>query len=153
MRAADAFEEEWEVRRDPGGRPRLYTEKVLAQIPAWLSEGWPLDAIAVRLGTTKMSLWISCAKYNIRLRDAKLPVAKPPTRLRLPLPNALLRKLEKRAEAMSASTEHLILLLLNRIIADDLFDAVLDFDGMVERPRPRYRARTHPPRYRSAAPN
>lgn len=122
--------DEWNdaVPRNPGGRPRVFSDQVLAQIPAWIAEGWPLPAIAARLGTTEISLYTSCSKYGISIESAKAVGSRRNPKREVKLPKGLVRKLELRAAAMGSSVENLAVMLLEQIVADDLFNAILDFE-------------------------
>lgn len=126
--------------KNGGGRPRVFTDMVLAQLPLWIIDGWSLDAIAERIGTTPGSLYATCSRLGISLKGAKRPEGKRHVgpegqrymeELILRLPKQLAEKLERRALDMSMSTEHLTIVLLEQIAHDDLFDAVLDFDGSI----------------------
>lgn len=114
---------------DHGGRPRVFTDMVLAQIPIWIVDGWTIEAIAVHIGTSKASLLSTCSRLGISLGDAKRTQTEPTiAELVLHLPKQLSEKIESRAIDFSMSVEHLVIILLNQIARDDLFDAVLDFE-------------------------
>jgi hypothetical protein len=113
-------------------RPRVvFTEMVLAKIPLWIVDGWTLDAIAIHIGTSTSSLEATCSRLGISLKGAKQPQSKrTKEELVLRLPKRLSEQLERRALDLSMSTEHLAVVLLNQIVIDDLFEAVLDFDDL-----------------------
>lgn len=115
---------------DDRGRPRVFTDRMLARIPLWIIDGWSLEAIAERIGTSPGSLYATCSRLNISLKGANRPIGKRDvsTAMTLRLPKRLAQKIERRATEQSMSTEHLIILLLEQIASDDLFDAVLDFN-------------------------
>jgi hypothetical protein len=116
---------------DRRGRPRVFTDMVLARIPLWIDDGWTLDAIAEKIGTTIGSLYATCSRLGISLKGAKRPASKREMdELVLRLPKPLLEKLDRRSLELSMSTEHLVIVLLEQIVGDNLFDAVLDFDGV-----------------------
>jgi hypothetical protein len=108
----------------------VYTEAVLAKIPLLVMDGWSLDAIAAYIGTSEGSLLATCSRLGISLKGAKKPKGKRVTDeyvVRLPKP--LSEKLESRALDLSMTTEHLVVVLLSQIVADNLIEAVLDFDA------------------------
>lgn len=118
------------IPRNRGGRPKIFGDKALAQIPVWIADGDDIEVIAERLGTTVASLYSTCSRLNISLRGARKPMDKRPVTepLELRLKQALLARLEDKASDLSMSVEHLVIVLLEQIAKDDLFNAVLDFE-------------------------
>jgi hypothetical protein len=116
---------------DEEHRPRLvYTEAVLAKIPLLVMDGWSINAIAAYIGTSEGSLLATCSRLGITLKKPKGKRITEEFVVRLPKP--LSEKLESRALDLSMTTEHLVVVLLSQIVTDDLIEAVLDFDDLVD---------------------
>lgn len=116
----------------------------MAQIPLWIEEGLFLEDIAELIGTTPASLYVTCSRRNVSLEGA---YRREPRRrlkpLQLRLPQRMVTILDGKAEEFAMSTEHLVAILIEQIVNDNLYDAVLDFD-LDHKPRkkrsiPRYK--------------
>lgn len=122
--------EQDEQRKPPGGRPRLiFTDQVLAQIPVWIAQGDTLDKIASRIGTTIGSLYVTCSRMGVSLRGANRPANKRTTEeIRIKVSKQVVTVLEEHGKMFSMTREQLVAVLLEQIVNDDLFQAVLDFE-------------------------
>jgi hypothetical protein len=97
------------------------------RIPALLLEGMTTTEIAAMYGVKLSTLKVFCSQRGISLRKGgPFP---PRTKLVLPLPlgNAVLKSLREAARSMGrGSTARLASDLLEKIVSDDLYKAVLD---------------------------
>jgi hypothetical protein len=103
---------------------------MFVRIPALLLEGMTTTEIAAMYGVKLSTLKVFCSQRGISLRKGgPLP---PRTKLvlpdePLPLSNAVLKSLREAARSMGrGSTARLASDLLEKIVSDDLFKAVLD---------------------------
>ncbi len=134
--------------RNPGGRPSILTENVMADIPVLVQQGLNTEAIAARLGCTAGTLKVRCSQRGISLRVPKevkvvplvpLVLAPKPPKLSqskpcfafavpttLQLSRVAMSRLRQRAEATGMTEAELVTKLLEMIAQDDLYDAVLD---------------------------
>ena len=106
------------------------TDEMYARIPALLEQGMTKTEIAAMYGVKLGSLKVFCSQRGISLRKGG-PLPKR-TNLtlpdeRLPLSDDVLKSLRKTTLAMGKrSTARLVSDLLERIVSDDLYKAVLD---------------------------
>jgi hypothetical protein len=128
-------------------RRSILTKNVMAGIPALVQQGLNAEAIAARLGCTAGTLKVRCSQAQISLRAPKeikvVPLVpapeapKPPKQKRsyayafalpttLQLSRVAMSRLHERAEAMGVTEAALAATLLEMIVQDDLYDAVLD---------------------------
>ena len=132
-------------------RRSILTKNVMAGIPALVQQGLNAEAIAARLGCTAGTLKVRCSQAQISLRAPKeikvvplVPLVptpeapKPPKQKRsyafalpttLQLSRVAMSRLRERAEAMGVTEAALAATLLEMIVQDDLYDAVLDAEG------------------------
>jgi len=110
-------------------RPRI-TDEMYARIPALLEQGMTKTEIAAMCGVKLGTLKVFCSQRGISLRKGgPLP---PRTKLvlpdePLPLSDSVLKSLREAARSMGkGSTAQLASDLLERIVSDDLYKAVLD---------------------------
>ena len=106
------------------------TDDMFARIPALLLEGMTKDEIAAMYGVTPGTLVVLCSQRGISLRKGgSLPkrtnLALPDEPL--PLSDGVLKSLREAARAMGKdSTARLVSDLLEKIVSDGLYKAVLD---------------------------
>ena len=106
------------------------TDEMYARIPALLEQGMTKTEIAAMYGVKLGSLKVFCSQRGISLRKGgplpkrtKLTLPDEP----LPLSDDVLRSLRKTTLAMGKrSTARLVSDLLERIVSDDLYKALLD---------------------------
>ena len=134
-------------------RRSILTKDVMAGIPVLVQQGLNAEAIAARLGCTAGTLKVRCSQAQISLRAPKevkvvplVPLVpapespKPPKQKRsyahafalpttLQLSRVAMSRLRERAEAMGVTEAALAATLLEMIVQDDLYDAVLDTEG------------------------
>jgi hypothetical protein len=106
-------------------RKKIFTDEALAQIPELVGQGLGRAEIAERLGCKRSSLQTVCSINGISLwhRDRRRALDGP---LTLALKPQTLARLQKRAEASGISETKLASRLLDLIVKEDLYDAVLD---------------------------
>ena len=112
------------------------TDNMFARIPALLLEGMSKAEIAAMYGVTPGTLAVLCSRRGISLRKggARPRRTKLPKRANLTLPDeplplsdGVLKSLSKAARAMGKdSTARLVSDLLERIVSDGFYKAVLD---------------------------
>ena len=106
------------------------TDDMFARIPALLFQGQGRAEIAAMYGVTLGTLAVRCCQRGISLRKGgalpkptKLPKH---TNLTLPLSDGVLKSLHEAARAMGKDTARLAIELLEKIVSDGLYKAVLD---------------------------
>lgn len=107
------------------------TQEMYDSIPQLLAEGLDRQQIAERFGTTTASLQVQCCRRGISLRRADRPKLQ---KLRLDAMPIVLRDkrvLQMKAQALGMDEAKLASKLLNMIIRDDLFVAILDNNNRV----------------------
>jgi len=117
--------------------PRI-TDEMYARIPALLEQGTTKADIAAMYGVKPGTLKVFCSQRGISLRTrrplpphCKLVLADEP----LPLNDGVLKSLREAARSMGrGSAAQLASDLLEKIVSDDLYRAVLDEEAMPQRP-------------------
>jgi hypothetical protein len=117
-------------------RKKLLTMSVLAEIPRWISEhGLSVAEIADKIGCTVGSLRVRCSHFGISLRQSSRsrqprhagPARNPALReMVLNLPDVTRVRLQERAALLGLSDAQLASALIETIVRDDLYSAVLD---------------------------
>lgn len=106
------------------------SEEMFDSIPALLASGRRRQDIAELFGVTVNSLQVQCSKRGLSLRDGGALIKRAKVMLPdepLPLSNDVLRSLRVTARALGrTSAATLISDLLEKIVSDNLFNAVLD---------------------------
>jgi len=107
------------------------SDEMYASIPGLLAEGYDRKQIAEMFGTSWQSLQVMCCRRGIPLRHRDRPKMR---KLSLPPEPLNLRNrhvLHQKAQALGIGEAALATKLLNMIIRDDLFVAVLDDNDRV----------------------
>ena len=110
---------------------KKFTDEMFASIPALIEQGLGKAEIAMAFGVKPTSLQVLCCKRGISLRrDGRLL---PRRRLALPkaaltLSNTTLLALRTTARAMGTDEVQLASDLLEHIVKDNLYKAVLDVE-------------------------
>jgi hypothetical protein len=102
----------------------ILTPQVLAGIPTLIEQGLRKADIAELLGCKASTLQVRCSVAGISLRGTKR--MKLPTGDQVALSRGALAGLRARAVAMGCSETQLASDLLEMIVRDNLYDAVLD---------------------------
>jgi hypothetical protein len=119
------------------GRPVVFTRAVIAQIAPWVREGADAAEIANRIGCTVGTLRVRCSQLGISLkRPVRRSVSSAPghtTSTRpamacfpVTLKQPFLDQFEGSARARGLSSAALAQALLEVIVQDGLYEAVLD---------------------------
>ena len=111
------------IRRKPGMKSRI-TDEMYARIPALLKQGMTKTEIAAMYGVKLGTLKVVCSKRGISLRKGGPRPRR--TRSTLPLSDGVLKSLSEAARAMGRDTARLANDLLEKIVNDNLYKAVLD---------------------------
>lgn len=112
--------------RRRGGRPRLFTDDVLAAIPRWVQLGASREEIAEVIGTTVGSLVVTCAQHGISLSGGAIS----DLTLQRSLPDDKRQRLRRYARDRGVPVAQLVLDVLEAVLGEDdagsILDAVLD---------------------------
>jgi hypothetical protein len=106
------------IKKKPG-RPKIYTDDVKLLLPVWLDQGEALESIAKRIGTTTIALQRYCWSNQISLNKKR-------DRWIVRLPTDVVDKLRERAAERRVTPTELVTQLVQIILVDDLFEALLD---------------------------
>jgi hypothetical protein len=117
----------------------ILTKEKLDSIPALIVDGLSNEQIAAQLGCTLGTLKVRCSKHGISLsrrpaRTTPPPVPRPPpkavpqTALQLQISRLSMLRLQKHANDKGLVATRLAAELLEMIITDDLYVAVLDHE-------------------------
>ena len=107
-------------------KPRRITDEMFARIPALLELGMTKAEIAAVYRVTPGSLTVLCSQRGISLRRGGPQYEL----LSLTLHKDILKSLREAARSMGKdSTARLVSALLEKIVSDNLYKAVLDEDG------------------------
>ena len=110
-------------------KPPQVTDELYARIPALLKQGTTKAEIAAMFGVKLSTLVVICSRRGISLRKNG------PRQLLLSLSDDVARSLRKAARSLGKdSTERLVSDLLEKIVSDDLYMAVLDEEATPDRP-------------------
>ena len=110
-------------------RPPQITDEMYAGVPALLEQGMTKAEIAAMYGVTLGTLVVCCSRRGISLRKGLRRA------LVLPLSDDVLKSLRDAARRLGkGSAEWLASQLLEKIVSDDLYKAVLDEEATPHRP-------------------
>ena len=113
-------------------KPSQITDEMYARIPALLEQGMTKTEIAAMFGVKLSTLKVFCSRRGISLRKGGPGRA---AKLVLPLSDDVLKSLRDAARSLGkGSTEWLVSDLLEKIVSDDLYKAVLDEEATPDRP-------------------
>jgi len=108
---------------DSRGQRFIFSPAVFSQVERLVAQGLSAAQIAERIGCKLGSLRVKCSQYGISLRHSKRPF---PKRLIIPLPARVALSLQKQADKEGVSKVDLAIQLLEAIVRDNLYDAVID---------------------------
>jgi hypothetical protein len=119
-----------------GGQPNMRGVKVLTQekydsVPVLLEQGLDRTQIATLFGVTPASLQVQCSRRGISLRPGGRRTPRRTLSLadaKLDLNNAIMIALREKARSMGVNEVRLVSDLLETIVTDDLYSAVLDLE-------------------------
>lgn len=116
-------------------RPRIFSPSVLSQISSFVTQGLSAVEIADKIGCSLGTLRVKCSQHGISLRrccdksGAKLE-PKPHTRIVIHLPRGAAVQLNQQAQNHGTTGSRLAAALLEAVVQDNLYDAVIDREIM-----------------------
>ena len=113
-----------------GGKRFSFTDAVFSQIESLVAQGLSAPEIAKEIGCKLGSLRVRCSQRGLSLRGVtgSTRSTRDVFRLMISLPGESASHLERHAKKRGMSKAALAALLLNAIVRDNLFDAVIDPD-------------------------
>jgi hypothetical protein len=116
------------VRRSRGKRP-IFSPAVFSQISGLVDQGLSAAEIAEKIGCKLGSLRVKCSQNGISLRRLNASGARPSqSKLMVSVPEEIALHLQKQAEKRGISKTSLASVLLEAVVRDNLYDAVIDGD-------------------------
>jgi hypothetical protein len=108
--------------------PRMFSPLVFSQIRSFVAQGLSAAEIADRIGCKLGTLRVKCSQRGISLRQASATTSGSQfhRRLTISLPENVTLDLQKQADKEEVSEADLVLALLDAIVRDNLYDAVID---------------------------
>jgi len=120
---------EWQGRRMPPPKRKLFTPAVLEQVSRWVASGQTAQEISARIGCTPGTLRVRCSRAGISLKQRRrdpAPKSTRPRQMSVRLPCSIMSIIQTHAERKGITAEMLAASLLGKIAEDNLVDAVLD---------------------------
>src|SRR6267154_2280033 len=108
---------------DSRGQRFIFSPAVFSQVEHFVAQGLSAAQIAERIGCKLGSLRVKCSQHGISLRHSNRPF---PKRLIISLP--LRVALSRQADKEGMSKADLAIHLLDTIVRDNLYDAIIDRD-------------------------
>jgi hypothetical protein len=110
-------------------RPRVFSDASFERIKAMVQENKSAEEIADAIGCTVSSLKVKCSQHRISLRrPGHRRAYKHPS-----MTNFAHAKLRQKSKEMGITKTALMYALLEVIVRDNLYDAVLDVDRDMDR--------------------
>ncbi len=103
----------------------IFSPAVFSQVERFIAQGLSAAQIAERIGCKLGSLRVKCSQHGISLRHSKRAF---PKRLMISLPERVALGLQKQADKEGMSKTELAIRLLDAIVRDNLYDAIIDRD-------------------------
>jgi IS30 family transposase len=103
---------------------RKFTPEAQAKIPKWLAQGLSNAEIAEAIGVTVSSLLKLCSTHGISLSRQSYNPDNSQHSLRVMLSERAYRVLRQEAERMAVRNDELAELILERVVRDNLFNAL-----------------------------
>jgi hypothetical protein len=108
---------------------KIFTPQVFSEISNLVAQGFSAAEIADKVGCKLASLRVKCSQQGIRLRQPKPgSESKPRERLTVRLFGDIALRLEQQAEKQGKSSTEFAAVLLEAIVRDNLYEAVIDQD-------------------------
>jgi hypothetical protein len=123
------------------GHRFIFSPAVYSQVEHFVAQGLSAAQIADRIGCKLGSLRVKCSQHGISLRNSQRHL---PKRLIISLPERVALGLQRQADKEGMSKADLAIHLLDAIVRDNLYDAVIDRDI-----QPKKRSATPPKARRS----
>jgi hypothetical protein len=108
-----------------------FSPAVMSQIRSFVARGVAATEIAKAIGCTLGTLRVKCSQSGISLRRRNLAAPRKESilkRLSFALSDDVAARLQKRAEKKGMTTADFAVALLEAIVRDNLYDAVIDGD-------------------------
>ena len=120
------------ANRNVSGRPRIFTPQVFSRISSLVDQGLGAPEIADTIGCNLGSLRVRCSQQGISLRRHSRPrvasQSKPQGQLTICLRGSAAVHLYQQASKRGISASRFAVALLEAIVQDNLYDAVIDDD-------------------------
>ena len=107
------------------GHRFIFSPAVYSQVEHFIAQGLSAAQIADRIGCKLGSLRVKCSQHGISLRHSQ---SRFPKRLMISLPERVVLGLQRQADKEGVSKADLAIHLLDAIVRDNLYDAVIDRD-------------------------
>jgi hypothetical protein len=118
--------------RNVSGRPRIFTPQVFSRISDLVDQGLGAAEIADTIGCNLGSLRVRCSQQGISLRRHSRPrvasQSKPQGQLTICLRGSAAVHLYQQASKRGISASRFVVALLEAIVQDNLYEAVIDDD-------------------------
>jgi hypothetical protein len=117
--------------RNVSKRPRIFTPQVFSRISSLVDQGFGAPEIADKIGCKLGSLRVRCSQQGISLRrhSRSIPAeSKPRGHLTIRLYGSAALRLQQQASKRGKSGSRFAAALLEAIVQDNLYDAVIDQD-------------------------
>jgi hypothetical protein len=110
---------------------KIFTPEVFTEISNLVARGFRAAEIADTIGCTLNSLRVTCSRHGISLRHSCKSAAekRPQGRFAVKLSGDKAALLQQEAEKLGISSAKFAALLLETIVRDNLYDAVIDQDS------------------------
>ena len=119
---------------DRPSKRAMFSPLVFSQINDLVAQGLSAAEIAQRIGCKLGSLRVKCSQKGISLRRCNTPGERHfPKRLKISLPESVALNLQQQADKKGLSPADLAFALLDAIVRDNLYDAVIDRDRGAEK--------------------
>jgi hypothetical protein len=108
---------------------KIFTPEVFSKISNLVAQGFGAAEIADKVGCKLSSLRVKCSQQGIRLRQSKTgSESKPRERLTVRLFGDIALRLEQQAQKRGKAGTEFAAALLEAIVRDNLYEAVIDQD-------------------------
>jgi hypothetical protein len=110
---------------------KIFTPQIFNEISKLATQGVSAAEIAGKIGCTLNSLRVKCSQHGIGLRRPSKSgsAGRPHGRLSIKLSDGTAKLLEQEAEKQGISSTKFAALLLETIVSDNLYEAVIDQGG------------------------
>jgi hypothetical protein len=114
-------------------RPRIFSPGVMLEISRLVAQGLAASEIAEKIGCSIGTLRVKCSQHGISLRrccdDSEIrPTRIPQARIVIQLGRSAATGLQQKAQIQGTTGPRLAAALIEAIVQDNLYDAVIDRD-------------------------
>ena len=119
-------------------RARIFSPLVLSQIAKFVDEGFSAAEIAEKIGCKLGTLRVKCSQHGISLRrclddSSRNSEKRPHSRIVIQLSRSIAILLQQQAQNQGTTGPRLAAALLEAVVQDNLFDAVIDREMVGDR--------------------